>query len=77
MYLTPIMYDLSMIDVKYRVFFKLNPLYQFINFARAIILENRIPELIYWVYCGLSAILPLILGIIIFRKNQDKFIYYV
>ena len=27
--------------------------------------------------CGVSAIVVLLLGIFIFRKQQDKFIYYV
>ncbi len=76
-YLTPIMYHLSMIEEKYQFLFKLNPLYQFINFARTIILENRMPEPIYFVYCLLGAFVPLIIGIIVFRKNQDKFIYYI
>ncbi len=77
MYLTPIMYDISMLNPGYQQIFKLNPLYQFINFARAIILENRIPELIYFVYCGIGAIIPLLIGIYVFKKYQDKFVYYI
>lgn len=76
-YLTPIMYDIKMIDPSYQQIFKLNPMYQFINFARTLILENRIPEPIYFVYCLLAAFVPLLIGTIVFRKNQDKFIYYV
>lgn len=76
-YLTPIMYDISMIDSKYQMFLKFNPLYQFINFARTIILGHRVPELIYFVYCLLAAFVPLIIGITVFKRNQDKFIYYI
>jgi ABC-2 type transport system permease protein len=76
-YLTPIMYDIKMINPSYQQIFKINPLYQFINFARTIILENRIPQPIYFVYCLIAAFVPLLIGTIVFRKNQDKFIYYV
>ncbi len=76
-YLTPIMYDIKMIDPSYQFIFKLNPMYQFINFARAIVLDNRVPEPIYFVYCLVAALVPLAIGVFVFRKNQDKFIYYV
>lgn len=76
-YLTPIMYDISMIAPKYQFFFKLNPLYQYIDFARTIILENQLPSLVNFILCGASALITLFIGLFIFRKYQDKFIYYV
>lgn len=76
-YLTPIMYDIKMIDAKFQPFFKLNPLYHYINFARDIILKNQIPSLMSFIACGVSALIILIIGIIVFRKNQDNFIYYI
>ena len=77
MYMTPIMYDFSMIPEKFQIIFKLNPLYWFIKFARDIILYGSVPELCVWIYCMLASLIPLIIGIIVFRKTQDKFIYYV
>ena len=76
-YLTPIMYDISLISTKLQPFLKLNPLYHYINFAREIILYNRIPQPFTWVVCLISALVVLIIGIVVFKKNQDKFIYYV
>lgn len=76
-YLTPIMYDINMISSKFQIFLKLNPLYQFINFARTIILYGNMPTVGQWAGCGVSAIIVLLFGIFIFRKKQDKFIYYV
>ncbi|MDD2409542.1 MAG: ABC transporter permease [Bacilli bacterium] len=77
LYLTPVMYDISMIPENFQTLFKLNPLYQFINFARSIILYKNIPTIGQWAGCGVSAVVVLIFGIYIFRKKQDKFIYYV
>lgn len=76
-YLTPIMYDISIIPASYQIIFKLNPLYWFIYFARDIILYNQVPGINVWIYCALFAIVFLLLGIFIFKKKQDKFIYYV
>lgn len=76
-YLTPIMYDITLISAKLQPFLKLNPLYHYINFAREIILYNRMPQPFTWAVCLISSVLVLILGMIVFKKNQDKFIYYV
>ncbi|MBE6140473.1 MAG: ABC transporter permease [Firmicutes bacterium] len=76
-YMTPIMYDFAIIPEKLQIIFKLNPLYWFIKFTRDIILYNSIPQLSVWIYCLVFAIGFLVLGIIVFKKNQNKFIYYV
>ena len=76
-YLTPIMYDISLISPKLQMFFKLNPMYHYINFIRRIILYNEMPSLFTFGMCALSALIVLFIGLILFKKNQDKFIYYV
>ena len=76
-YLTPIMYDIAIIPVKFQFIMKLNPMYWFLKFARDIILFNSTPSISVWFYSGLLGFITCILGIIIFKKNQDKFIYYV
>lgn len=77
MYLTPVMYDISLISSKLQLILKFNPLYQFINFARTIILYGNCPTIGQFAGCGVSALVVFLLGIIIFKKNQDKFIYYI
>ena len=77
-YLTPIMYDVKIISNPILlVLMKLNPMYQYINFARSIILYHNVPSLGQFAGCAISAILVLLFGIFIFRKKQDRFIYYV
>ena len=77
-YLTPIMYDINIIGNELLLsIMKLNPMYQFINFARTIILYNNVPTLMQFITCFLSGSLTLLIGIFLFKKNQDKFIYYV
>ena len=76
-YLTPIMYDISMISEKLQIFLKLNPLYHYINFVREIVLYGRIPQPFTWIVCIVSAVIVLLIGMLVFKKTQDKFIYYV
>lgn len=77
-YMTPIMYDIAIIDNPvFLTIFKFNPLYWFVYFVRRIMLYNTVPEINTWFYCLIFAFGFLFLGIFVFRKYQDKFIYYV
>ena len=76
-YLTPFIYDIYIITENFQFIFKLNPLYHYIAFIRDIILYHRLPSGLSFAICGISALVFLVIGIIVFRKNQDKFIYYV
>lgn len=76
-YFTPIFYDLSMLPDYLQKIFKFNPLYQFITFTRTILLNAETPSLSSFLWCGLSGIIVFIIGCIVFKKKQDKFIYYV
>ena len=78
-YLTPIMYDLkTVIDNNvFRSILKMNPLYQYINFARTIILYHSCPTLGQFLMSIGSAVFVLLLGIVVFCAKQDKFVYYI
>ena len=76
-YMTPIMYDINMLDPRLQIILKLNPLYHIITFARTIILYHQIPTTMDFAACIISSVASLIIGVVVFRKNQDKFIYYV
>ena len=77
-YLTPIMYDIAIIDKAWIVsLMKLNPMYNIINFERMIVLYHQVPSAASWLACFLSGAVVLVLGAVVFKKNQDKFIYYM
>lgn len=77
-YLTPIMYDIKLISNEWlQSIMKINPLYQIIDFGRTIILYGNCPSLSQFLGCAVSSILVLIIGMLVFKKNQNKFIYYV
>lgn len=75
-YFTPIMYSITNFSEKWQPFFKLNPLFHYIDFARTIILYGQMPSLESFVLCLFSSTITLLVGVVVFRKNQDKFIYY-
>ncbi|MBQ8974953.1 MAG: ABC transporter permease [Oscillospiraceae bacterium] len=77
-YLTPIMYDISIMENKFmQSVLKINPLYQYINFARTIILHHQCPTIGQFAMSLVTALIVLAVGIVVFRKNQDKFVYYI
>lgn len=76
-YFTPIFYSISILPTKLQLLFKFNPLYQFINATREILLFSRMPSNLNLLGCFLSGTVTLLIGLLIFKKHQNKFIYYV
>lgn len=76
-FLTPIFYPETIIPESYRFMLKLNPLYHFVGFIRSLTVQGTCPEPAAWGYCLLGALIPLAVGLIVFRKNQDKFVLYL
>ncbi len=76
-FLTPIFYPESIIPQAFIHLYHLNPLYQIVYFMRCIILGGISPTPITYLYCLLACGIPMILGILFFRKNQDRFVLYL
>jgi len=74
MYATPIFYPETIIPEKYMIIFKMNPLYHFIHFSRTVIMDGVSPEPKAYLYCLIAAFVPLVIGAVIFKKTQDKFV---
>ncbi|MCQ2493247.1 MAG: ABC transporter permease [Lachnospiraceae bacterium] len=77
MYLTPILYDETMLGRGIQMVLKVNPLYYLIGFGRSIILYGEMPSPLIWIACAVSGLGFALLGTIVFKNNQDKFIHYV
>jgi ABC-2 type transport system permease protein len=76
-YLTPIFYGIEIIPKNLMPIFKQNPIFIFITSVRTIVLDGRAPSLTMLIMCSVWGIGMFGIGSIIFKKNQDKFIYYV
>lgn len=76
-YATPIFYPISIIPAAWQPIFRLNPMFQFIDFLRTIILQGAWPSWGQWGACVLCAALPLALGLLVFRRNEHKFVFHL
>lgn len=74
MYATPIFYPESIIPPQFVTIYKMNPLYHFIRFTRLILLDGVSPEPRAYLFCILAAVIPLLLGLAVFRNTQDQFV---
>ena len=74
MYLTPIFYPETIIPAQFLPIYKLNPLYHVLRFMRSILIDGVSLEPKAYLYCAVLCLVPFLLGVLIFRKNQDKFV---
>ena len=76
MYATPIFYPETIIPDRVKFVLFLNPMYHFIKNARMCILDGLSPEPIVYFRCMGLSLLMLVIGTVVFYKNQDKFVLY-
>lgn len=77
MYATPLFYPENIIPDKYAFILKVNPMYYFIKFTRIILMDGVSPQPIYYLQCIISALSVFIIGSLIFKRTQDKFVLYI
>lgn len=76
-YVTPILYRIDFFPEKYRWLFKLNPLIYVMNDFRMSIYVGKLPEAQSVIASFVCAFLALLVGLTLFRKYEDRFVYYV
>ena len=76
-YFTPVFYSIEILPLYLQKLFQFNPIYQFINGVRDIVLYGNAPTIGYLVLIGVIGLGTLLVGGLVFKKNQDKFIYYI
>lgn len=77
MYATPLFYPETIIPEQYRIIQKINPLYHIIKFVRVVLIEGVSPDPMTYLYCMVSAVVACVVGAIIFKKTQDRFVLYI
>jgi ABC-2 type transport system permease protein len=86
-YATPLFYPVSILpDWMFRIM-QFNPMYQYVDYFRDIVLYGQLPSLDYnsWhigfigfnLICFGMGIITFLVGLFVFRKTQKKFILYV
>src|SRR3954447_1964357 len=76
-YVTPILYSIDIFPAHYRWLFRLNPMIFVLNGFRLSVYYGMLPtaqSVVASFACGLVA---LVIGFEVFRRSQDKFVFYV
>ena len=76
-YLTPVFYPETIIPANWLPIYRMNPMYQFISFARVCITDGISPEPIAYFNCLFAGVAVLLLGVVVFKKHQNKFVLYL
>lgn len=77
MYLTPVFYTESIIPAAYISIYRMNPMYQILTFFRSILIQGVSPQPLECLYALAATVIPLLIGIWIFRSQQNKFVLYL
>jgi ABC-2 type transport system permease protein len=77
MYLTPILYDVEILPEWALKIIPFNPLYWFVSMFRDFVIYGNMPSLNAWIGTCLSAVVALIVGLLLFKKTQDRFVLYI
>ena len=77
MYLTPIIYPMDILPGWMQAIVRVNPLYHFVEMFRNVMIYGNLPTATEHIICLGYALIALFGGMLIFRKNQNKFIFYI
>ncbi len=77
MYFSAIFYTIDSYALQFQYLFYTNPIYVYIRYFRKIVIDNDIPEPSFHLLCAFYALLVLIIGAVIYKKYNYKFLYYV
>lgn len=75
-YLTPIVYPFDALPAKMQQIMLLNPMYYYVDYFRQVTMYGTIPGLSTNLICLGVSLFSLIIGLWIFKKNQDRFILF-
>ena len=76
-FLTPILYDKSMLSGFVEQIISYNPLVIFMELFRSPIMLSQLPSLEIIISSLIISFISLIIGLIIFNKNKDKIVYHL
>ena len=75
--MTPVLYSIDAFPAKYRWLFKLNPLIFVLNGFRLSVYYGMLPSVQSVVASFACGLVALFVGLAIFKRFQDRFVFYV
>jgi ABC-2 type transport system permease protein len=77
MYVSAIFYSIDGYSPTVQMLFHLNPVFVYISYFRAVVLSGEIPSLEFNLLAVGYALIALLVGALIYKKCNHKFLYYV
>ena len=77
MYVSAIFYIIDGYSPTVQMIFHINPVFVYIRYFRIVVLEGRIPSLELNLLAVGYALLAMLVGALIYKKCNHKFLYYV
>ena len=77
MYMSAIFYTIDTFPPLIQNVFHINPVYVFISYFRQIVLDGKIPSLPFHLLMLGYTIVAALIGALIYKRNNHKFLYYV
>ena len=76
-YMSAIFYTVDSYPQAVQNLFMLNPVYVFIRYIRIAVIDGQVPSAVHHLLCAAYAIVLLVIGCIIYKKSNYKFVYYM
>lgn len=76
-YLTPIVYPFEALPLRMQQLMVFNPMFHYVDYFRQVTMYGTIPGLGTNLACLGFAVVSLIVGLLVFKHNQDRFILYM
>ena len=76
-YITPIFYPETILPDEFKFILRINPLYYFLKNIRLCILSGISPEPAVYIQCMIISLTAILMGALVFRKTQDRFVLYL
>ena len=76
-YLSVIFYTLDSFEPDKQKLFLLNPIYVVIKYFRIVVINGGIPSMQYHLLCAGYALIFFIIGAVIYKKYNHRFVYYL
>jgi ABC-2 type transport system permease protein len=77
LYLTPILYPVDVLPDSALWLLNINPMYYNVDYFRRVVMYGELPTLRLNIICASFSIGFLILGLLVFKRTQDKFILHI
>lgn len=77
MYLSAIFYRVESFPVAYQRFFLMNPVYVYIKFVRVVVIDGHAPSVEFFLLSMFYALAVNLIGALIYKKHNNRFLYYV